>query len=259
MQTLSDNEVHLWFAFPEEIQDAALLSAYQKLMTPEEQAQQQRFHFAKHQHQYLITRALVRSTLSCYTNTEPQNWRFSKNKYGKPEIISSEGIPPLRFNLSHTDGLIMCGVVLKQDIGVDVEDMARNGPSVEIADRFFSTQEVNDLYAVPEIEQRTRFFEYWTLKESYIKACGMGLSLPLEQFTFHISDNKPLDISFDPRLHDDPSLWQFWLLQPTQHHKAAISLHQNSKVQLTIKKVVPLKDEQSFFCNILKQSVQDTL
>jgi 4'-phosphopantetheinyl transferase len=253
---LNPDEIHLWFAFQEEIQDVELLSAYEKLMSQEERAQQQRFHFAKHRHQYLITRALVRSTLSRYTNIEPQHWRFWKNDYGRPEIISSAGMPPLRFNLSHTDGLIVCGVVLKQDIGVDVEYLKRNGAKLEIADRFFSPKEVKDLYSVPAQQRRERFFDYWTLKESYIKARCMGLSLPLEQFSFHISEHEPLQISFAPQLHDDPSRWQFWLLKPTEHHKATVSICRpaNRHYRLAMKKVVPLMKEQAFSCTVLNQS-----
>ena len=264
---LNQTEIQLWFAFPDEIQDIALLSAYDRLMSEEERAHQQRFHFAKHRHQYLITRALVRTTLSRYTDVDPSHWQFYKNQYGRPEIHHSDGLPELRFNLSHTDGLIICGVVLKQDIGVDVEDTERKGAPLEIADRFFSAQEVHDLNQVPDSEKRKRFFNYWTLKESYIKARGMGLSLPLEQFTFHIpgkrfcaqkrlpeiQSHQPLRISFAPQLQDDPNQWQFWSLQATQRHKVAISLRRDEDVayQLTLKKVVPLREEQSFSCSVL--------
>jgi 4'-phosphopantetheinyl transferase len=253
---LKPREIHLYFAFPDEIQDVDLLSAYKQLMTPDEQAQQQRFHFAKHRHQYLITRALVRTTLSRYADIEPHQWRFSKNDYGRPEIVPQKGIPPLRFNLSHTDSLIVCAVVLKQDIGVDVENMERKGAMVDIADRFFSQNEVKDLYALPENEKRARFFDYWTLKESYIKARGMGLSLPLDQFSFHIDKNKPLAISFEPRLQDDPDKWQLWLLKVSQYHKVALSVCRdiNMDYQLVMKKVVPLMGEQAFFCSVINNN-----
>ncbi|RKZ37486.1 MAG: 4-phosphopantetheinyl transferase [Gammaproteobacteria bacterium] len=235
---LNLHDIHLWLAFPDEIQSPERLSTYQEMMTLEEQVQQQRFHFSKHRHQYLITRALVRTTLSRYANIEPHQWRFSKNAYGRPEIIPQAGVPPLRFNLSHTDGLIICGVVLKQDIGVDVENKERTGAMIEIADRFFSQQEVRDLYALPEKQRRNRFFDYWTLKESYIKARGMGLSLPLEQFSFLMSTNQALRITFDSRLQDDPDKWQFWLLKLTEHHQAAISLCRESQVDYQLKLMV---------------------
>ena len=234
------NEIHLRFVLTNEINlnDTAQLSAYQELMTKEELAKAERFHFEKDRHQHIITRALVRTTLSHYADINPADWRFSKNKYGRPEIL---GNSPLRFNLSHTDGLIACAVVIKQDIGVDVENIGRQAGGIDIANRFFSSQEAQDLNAVPESQKRERFFDYWTLKESYIKARGMGLSLPLDQFSFHLSDNKPIKISFNPQLQDNPNQWQFWLLQPTLQHKLAISLcNNNKKYQLIMKKVIPL-------------------
>ena len=238
---LPPNEVHLWFVLTNEI-EAAQISAYQKLMTPEELEKAERFHFEKDRHQHIITRALVRTTLSHYEDDiNPADWRFSKNKYGRPEISSPQS-HSLRFNLSHTDGLIACAVVIKQDIGIDVENIGRQAGGIDIANRFFSTQEVQDLDAVPESQKRERFFDYWTLKESYIKARGMGLSLPLDQFSFHLSDNKPIRISFNPQLEDNPNQWQFWKLQPTLQHKLAISLcNKEKKYRLIIKKVKPFE------------------
>ena len=107
-------------------------------------------------------------------------------------------LPPVRFNLSHTDGLAVCAVVLKHDIGVDVEHRQRRVVSENIARRFFSPSEVREFESLPERMQQDRFFQYWTLKESYIKARGMGLSIPLEKFSFHLLKNKPIRISFDP-------------------------------------------------------------
>ncbi len=245
IQLLPPNEVHLWIVLTKEINlnNTALISAYKALMTPEELAKSERFHFEKDRHQHIITRALVRTTLSRYANIDPTKWRFTKNQYGRPEIINST--QSLRFNLSHTDGLIACAVVVKQDIGVDVENLKRKADSIDdIANRFFSDKEVQDLNTVPESQKRERFFDYWTLKESYIKARGMGLSLPLNQFSFHLRDNQPLRISFAPQqLQDDPNRWQFWLLQPTLQHKLAISLcNLGTKFRLIIRKVIPLQN-----------------
>jgi 4'-phosphopantetheinyl transferase len=236
---LPSNEIHLWLVLTNEINDAALISAYQTLMTPKELAKAERFHFQKDRHQHIITRALVRTTLSRYASIDPIDWRFSENEYGRPEIL---GDSPLRFNLSHTDGLIACVVVVKLDIGVDVENIRRKSGGINVAKRFFSPKEMQDLDAVPESQRQERFFDYWTLKESYIKARGMGLSLPLNQFSFHLSNNNPLRISFAPQLQDDPNQWQFWLLQPTLQHKLAISICNNGnreKYRLIINQVIP--------------------
>lgn len=251
MEQLSPDIIQLWFAFPDDISDEHLLSRYEQLLTEEERVQWQRFYFARHRHQYLVTRALVRSTLSCYADIAPADWRFSRNRYGKPEIMPGLVDMPIRFNLSHTDGLVICGVVLHHDLGVDVEYRERKNAGLNVAEHYFSAREVDALCKLPVSEQRNRFFDYWTLKEAYIKARGMGLSLPLDQFSFHIEGNRPPGISFDDRLADHPQHWQFWRLKPTEQHVAAVAVKSPVNLMLSMRQVVPLSDNAPFECELL--------
>ncbi len=221
---LGNTVVHVWLVAPLVVTDAGLLASYRELLSPDERAQHARFVFAKDRHRYLVTRALVRTTLSRYADIEPSLWRFEKNQYGRPEIAAGLGVDSLRFNVSHTTGLIACLVGLDRDLGVDVEDTQRPGQTIEIADRFFSRAEVEALHALPAAYRPERFFEYWTLKESYIKARGMGLSLPLDQFAFHIAPATETVISCDPRLGDAPRSWQFTQFRPTLRHQAAVAI-----------------------------------
>lgn len=255
-EALKQGEIHLYLAFPQEIRHPQLLVKYHSLMNREEQAQQKRFYSEKHRHQYLITRAVVRTVLSRYADVLPEAWQFSKNKYNRPEIHEMHNIPPLRFNLSHTNGLIACGVVLGTDIGVDVEEINRITASLKIAERFFSPQEVQDLSQLPQHKQKNRFFDYWTLKESYIKAKGMGLALPLNQFSFHLSQDNPIRISFDSRLPDHPDDWRFWLYHPTPDHKATVAIRKENNVNhfISIRKIVPLAELQEFEGNLIRKS-----
>ena len=244
---LAPGEVHLWLAFSDEIQEASLFQAYNDLMTSEEQARGRRFRFARHRCQFAVTRALVRTTLSRYSHIKPHEWRFDNNPYGRPEIKASQNSLGLRFNLSHTNGLVVCAVMqdkLKAEcaIGVDVENIERKNAAIEIAERFFSEREFADIRNIPEKDRCLRFFDYWTLKEAYIKARGMGLSIPLKQFSFHITHQAPIAISFAPELEDDQRCWQFWLLRPTQRHRVALAvrLKHPRPGQLIVKKVTPL-------------------
>ncbi len=232
--SLERTEAHLWYVFPDMLTDPALLRTYHHLMCPEESAQHQRFYFAEARHEYLVTRALVRTVLSHYASVEPWTWRFKKNAYGKPAISAPGGIPRLSFNLSNTNGLIVCLVALDREVGVDVEDLRRPGETVDIADQFFSQIEVAALRALPVEAQRDRFFEYWTLKEAYIKARGMGLSLPLEQFSFHLDPGQPVRISFDSCLVDAPQSWQFEQFRPTSRHMVAVALRRGLGPDLAI-------------------------
>lgn len=241
---LPANTIHLWHTVLDEITDQTLLTNYQTILNDEEKIRWQKFRFAKHQHQYLVAHVLLRSVLSRYIDIAPQSWQFTSNQYGRPEISNSMQLP-LRFNLSHTDGLVMCAVVLTADIGVDVENtQKRQTLSTDIAKHCFSKYEIEQLYTLPESQQPQRFLEYWTLKEAYIKAKGMGLSLPLDQFSFMFTKNQPIAIKFAPELRDQPACWQFWQVYPSAHHIAAIAVKsaENTGFELISKKTVPLID-----------------
>jgi len=87
---------------------------------------------------------------------------------------------------------------------------------------YFAPQETAVLRKVSHHKQQHRFFEYWTLKESYIKARGMGVSLPLDRFSFHFADDHAVDLVIDPELGDDSSHWQLWQFRPTSEHLLAV-------------------------------------
>lgn len=242
--------IHLWFCHDEQINDAALLTSYQKLLNPEERKQQQRFHFARDQHQYLVTRALVRTVLSGYLSIKPKDLCFKSNKYGRPEINGVHTKLPLRFNLTHTQGLIICAVVLEKDIGVDVENRTRHHEGMNIAEHFFSTIEFDDLIALAKSRQQDRFFDYWVLKEAYIKARGMGLTLPLDQFSFYLPTGKKTEekikIYFEPQIQDQAKHWRFYLFQWQEKYKIALAIRDqyNCNYQLQCKQIIPLLPDQ---------------
>jgi 4'-phosphopantetheinyl transferase len=242
--SLTRREAHLWLAVPEEIEDPALLQAYRRLLTPDEVARHDRFVFANGRHAYLVSRALVRTVLSRYAEIPAGGWRFEANALGRPEIAPVVGAPPLRFNLSHTAGLVACAVALDREVGVDVEDVDCDRATADIADRCFSAWEIDSLRALPAPARHERFFEYWTLKESYLKARGLGLSLPLDSFWFHL-EPRPVRIVFDGRVADDPKTWQFTQLRPTPRHLGAIALRcgpGEPPLDLVTRKVTPLRD-----------------
>jgi 4'-phosphopantetheinyl transferase len=254
MLRLSNNEIHLWFTSVDKITNTDLLSRYPYYLSNEEHQRWQQFNFQKHQHQYLITRALVRTTLSRYATTRPEDWQFSKNEYGKPEIIPSQN---LFFNLSHTETLIVCAVSREANIGIDIETIQHKTRSIAIAQRFFSTIEVTALLQCPLSQQRSYFFQLWTLKEAYIKACGQGLSLPLKQFSWTIDKNKrKLTLRVDSQLKTKPQHWQCWLLQANADHYAALCIFNPRSIvySLQTQDVVPLKEELAFNYRLLAMS-----
>lgn len=242
---LAPDEVHVWISEPEQIEEPRLLEVYRGVLSPQEREQQQKFYFEKHRRQYLVSHALVRLTLSRYAPVRPEAWTFRTNAYGRPEVVG-EGSPRLHFNLSHTDGMAVVAVAFDAEVGVDVENAQRPGETVSLADRFFAPAEVAALRALPAERQQERFFEYWTLKEAYIKARGMGLSLPLDRFAFELRSGQLPRISFDPRLQDDPESWQFVQLRPSARHQAALAVRRprGQSLQVRCQHIVPWGSEE---------------
>jgi len=179
----------------------------------------ERFRFERDRRIQLATRALVRTILSKYEDVPPAAWRFETGEKGRPEIAH----PPssLRFNLSNTHGLVVCAVVREVDVGVDVEPLDRRW-SMRIAERYFSPAEVAALRTLPEEARARRFLDLWTLKESYIKARGLGLALPLDRFTFVLEAGRPPRVEIAPELGDRGESWQFARLEPTPRHVLAL-------------------------------------
>ena len=203
------------------------LDSYRALLSDDERERMARFVFDRDRRAFVMTRAHVRTMLSRYAAVAAADWRFVENEHGRPEIFDRpEGAPDLRFNISHTDGLIACAVTIGREVGVDVEHIGRH-LTHDVAGRFFAPAEVTDLRLLPPDDQQRVFFDYWTLKEAYIKARGFGLALPLADFAFKLSPPGPPAITFEPSLEDDPSTWQFMQDWPTPRHRLGLAVRRD--------------------------------
>lgn len=227
------NEIHLWCADPDDVRPDQAYAGARAILTAEERERLERFVLARDRLIYLATRALVRTVLSRYEAVAPAAWRFVISDHGRPEILGDRD-RPLRFNLSNTNGLVVCAVVREADVGVDVEHVGRAAAHLEIAYRFFAPAEVMALRALSPDEQPRRFCDYWTLKESYIKARGLGLALPLDQFAFVLEPDRPPRIKIDPALGDDGESWQFVQRQPTADHLVAVCVRRRDRYDANV-------------------------
>lgn len=208
--------VDLWFADYAALPCEEFFAFSTQLLDTDEIARRDRFVYERDRRSFAVSHVLLRRILSRYAPLAPAKWRFDFNTWGKPRIANPNLEQAVHFNLSHTRGAALIGVSYDAEIGVDVEQTERDASCVELADRYFSPTEVRALRELPSLsQQRERFFELWTLKESYIKARGMGLAIPLDQFSFDFPQGdtsqaavKP-GISFSPALGDSPDVWQF--------------------------------------------------
>jgi 4'-phosphopantetheinyl transferase len=148
---------------------------------------------------------------------------FERTRYGRPFISYPRSTEPLHFSLSHTDGFVACVVSSCERIGVDVEATDRPVAHLEIARTFFSSEELADLISVPPAQQKDRLFDFWTLKEAYAKARGLGFHLPLNEFSIRVAPGGKRGISFSGDLCDDPESWRFSQFSPSPRHRLAVA------------------------------------
>ncbi|MBI4468582.1 MAG: 4'-phosphopantetheinyl transferase superfamily protein [Acidobacteria bacterium] len=234
--------VDLWYWRCESATESALVESCDPLITPDERDRFKRFRFERDRCLFLATRALVRTVLSRYANVVPGDWRFASDKSGKPRIGHPAITPALHFNLANTAGLVVCVVsVAHEPIGVDAERIDREVDFIGLADRYFSASEACTLRALPSREVPRRFFAYWTLKESYVKARGMGLALPLDQFSFTIA-GPVISVAFDPPTAEDETRWRFALIDASPCHIIAVGANTGgAALSLRATHIVPIE------------------
>jgi 4'-phosphopantetheinyl transferase len=237
---LLPGRVQLWWATPDSFTDDEL-TCHARALPPDERAAAMRFLFAEDRKQSLLTRIMVRHVLAQQPSGLPWHaWRFSRTAYGRP-VIANPSFEWLSFNLSHTRTLVVCAVAAHARLGVDVESLARPF-SASIADRYFTADEVDDVRrAHPDIRHR-RLLGYWTLKEAFAKALGLGLNLPLDHSSFQLGAQ---EIRLALRgcgatAGEDPEAWRFFLGELAPAHVLAIAYSGAAPLDICLHTAEPL-------------------
>jgi 4'-phosphopantetheinyl transferase len=245
---LVSNFINLWFVRDKDVCEPDLIQQYKSILTADEHDRMSRFKFEKDRHQYMVTRAALRTILSKYQPaTAPSQWIFDKNPYGRPYIRTAQNINGIYFNLSHSANMIAIAISDLPQIGIDVEAIDRMGSHQEVAESFFSEAEVAQMMQLNKAAKNDRFIDLWTLKEAYIKACGMGLAIPLNEFSFIINSRTDIRVRFAPKRKDIASSWDFWQILPGMEHKVAMAVKSNTfAVPPSIKMMscIPMQSQQ---------------
>ncbi|MFZ4394256.1 MAG: 4'-phosphopantetheinyl transferase family protein [Kiritimatiellia bacterium] len=224
---LLPGDVHLFFAIPE------LAGAVDEHgLSLAEQARLARLHFEVDRRSVRAAYGLKHVVLNRALGQMGAGWTEVTGPHGKPALAepwaSGSGV---RYNLSHSRRMVMMGVARDVELGVDLEDVDRVRAHDDVAAQCFAPNECADLAASGSA---TRFVDYWTLKEAYLKARGEGLLLPLAQvmFAFH---GQRIHFGAPPALEPTPGAWQFALLAPIPECRAAVAIARGSRPALTVR------------------------
>lgn len=216
---LPENQVDIWQidlgAQPDEIQH------YRRFLAQDEVERADRFYFEKQRRRFALSRAAMRQILGCYINADPHDVVFSYGPRGKPALAGMEK-RPIQFNLSHSEDIALLAVARDLALGVDIEFINPEFAAEDIAKRFFSRGEGECLMALRPQERAEAFFCCWTRKESYIKALGDGLSVPLDSFEVAFAPGVPaalLQTTLDPR---EVMRWSMYDIEAAHGYRAAL-------------------------------------
>jgi 4'-phosphopantetheinyl transferase len=142
-----------------------------EILSPDEQARADRFHYARDRDRFVVARATLRTVLGRYLRTAPAQLEFTYGPHGKPSLSQRE----LEFNLSHSAHLAVIAVTGDRPVGIDLEQVHPIHDLENLTARFFTADEHQRLLRLPEAQRLPSFFRCWTCKEAYLKATGEGL------------------------------------------------------------------------------------
>lgn len=191
--------------------------------------------------QTMIAEILIRTQIINKFNIANKNIYFNENGYGKKRLVNFD---KFYFNISHSGKYVVVGIST-ENIGVDIEEI-KEIEYEEIAKNFFTNNEIEYINKNNEKKQLDKFYEIWTLKESYIKNRGQGLSIVLDSFDISIKDENLIEI-IDKNLKDNVSFTQIDILNG---YKLAICSEKDSSFDIDIINQDKLIDN---FLNLLER------
>jgi 4'-phosphopantetheinyl transferase len=190
-------------------------------MSAAERARFERFRHDEDRAMFALGRLMARMLVGRALGVAPDGWIWREGPHGRPEIHGPNS--DIHFNVSHSAGLVLCAIARGRTVGVDVEDLTRRRPDWGLVERYCSPDEADEIRTHGD-RWPERFLTYWTLKEAYLKARGLGISVPLADICFADADSPGrFSIRFERSLAGTDDRWNFHLLRPTDRHLAAIA------------------------------------
>ena len=174
-----DSEIHVWIIG----NDISIpYNDMIDILCAEEKIKAGSFVFEKDKVNFVKTRFCIRLALSYYLNLELKEINFVYNEYDKPRINPTISNIPINFSISHSNGLIVFAFQQNQEIGVDIEYVDNKKIDELLYDESILSVEEIELMKSERPDCREKlFYKLWTCKESYLKALGIGLNMPLKQ------------------------------------------------------------------------------
>lgn len=166
--------------------DEAEAASLEPLLSREEEARAARFAFPLERARFVVSRGRLRMLLARLSGGDPMDLRIENDPDGKPRLGGECGQGRIRFNVAHSGDLWACAVALHQEVGLDVEEVRADRDVDRLAEGSFAPAETAAIRALRSRERRAAFHRCWTRKEAYLKARGIGITVPLDSFEVEV-------------------------------------------------------------------------
>lgn len=208
---------------PSQISDQTQLDEFESWLDSAEMQRLQRLRKTPNRQRFLVSHALMRQTLAEQAGCHPWEVEFMLTQHGKPAVRAPATLTHIGFNLTHSHDMAAIALCRTGPVGIDLEYLNRTRPSTDLARRYFTLAEYQDIIDQPALEQHIRLLTYWTLKEAYIKAEGWGLSIGLDSFEFELAADGIIKLRIlDPSASPSRN-WQFQLLNLGKTYLGALA------------------------------------
>ncbi len=154
-----------------------------------EQLQDNEIHVWHLAYQPATGRTAMRAVLAAYLGVHPSFVDLVDGEYGRPALARQHD-QGLGFNWSHSGHHALMAVGRDILPGIDVELRRPRARAMQIAQRFFSSEEVDALFGLPEAAREQAFLRLWTAKEAVVKALGRGLAFGLDRLSVGFVDQQ---------------------------------------------------------------------
>jgi 4'-phosphopantetheinyl transferase len=217
---IKDNQVHVWQVNLKTVPADA--TKFTGTLSPDELERAGKLKFQRDREHFILSHSQLRLILSKYCDCLPGELSFRYNSCKKP-IISNTEFGELKFNMSHSDDLMLVSLCKRNEIGIDIEKVREVNELESIANENFSAREIK--YLTDSSDKAITFFKIWTRKEAFIKAIGKGIHFPLKSFCVELKSPGSLEHLVILHHPSKPDQWRTSDLKVSDGYVASLAIN----------------------------------
>lgn len=166
------------------IEEDFLEEKWRAYLSESRRLEAEKHHQKKEQQLFLGAEILLNRCLEVVQPNMQRPVSYERNGYGKPYLQTKE---KLFVNWSHSGDYVICALADKE-VGIDLQEHSKT-LNDSLIQKVLQKEELKVYQETPEDEKQQIFYQFWTAKESFLKALGTGFYTPLDKFWIRLNKN----------------------------------------------------------------------